>query len=132
MLRELLFVFVGVAVFAALLFGLLVLSLRGAHARVRFEKVKRELKEQGWYEEWANANRLLLLSQAIVNTGVLLGLPGFLFLYWLGYRQIGLAFLGIFVICLLARMPINRTQSQHRALCPHAAGRRAKALGKPK
>jgi len=106
-MKDVLFVLFGVAVFVSLMFGFLVFSMRGAHARVRFEKIKRELKEQGRYEEWASANRVLLVSKAIVNTGVLSGLPGFLFFSWLGYRQIGAAFLGIFVICLVAMMPIN-------------------------
>lgn len=107
MIRDILFVLVGVAVFAVFMFLALLFSLRGAHARVRFEKIRRELKEQGRYEEWASANRLLLLSKTIVNIGVLLGLPGSLLFIWLGYRQIGLVFLGVFVICLVARMPIN-------------------------
>jgi len=107
-MKDVLFVLLGVVVFVSLMFGFLVLSMRGAHARVRFEKIKRELKEQGRYEEWASANRVLLVSKAIVNTGVLSGLPGFVFFSWLGYyRQIGAAFLGIFVICLVAMMPIN-------------------------
>lgn len=107
MIRDILFVLVGVAVFAAFMFLALVFSLRGAHARVRFEKIRRELKERDRYEEWASANRLLLLSKGIANVGALSGLPGSLFFIWLGYRQIGLVFLGIFAICLAARMPIN-------------------------
>ena len=106
-MKDLLFVFVGVAVFASLLFGLLVLSLRGAHARVRFEKIRQELKDHGRYEAWASENRLLLVSKAIANNAALAGLPGFLFLNWLGLRQIGLFILGIFVISLLAQIPIN-------------------------
>lgn len=106
-MKDVLFVLVGVAVFTSLLFVSLVFSMRQAHARVRFEKIRRELKEQGRYEEWARANRMLLSSKAIANTGVLSGLPGFLFFYWLGYRQIGLVFLGIFAICIVALIPIN-------------------------
>jgi hypothetical protein len=106
-MKDVLFVLVGVAVFASLLFGFLVFSMCGAHARVLFEKIKRELKEQGRYEEWANANRVLLISKAITNAGVWSGLPGFLFFNWLGYWQIGTALLGVFAICLVALMPIN-------------------------
>jgi hypothetical protein len=106
-MKDVLFVLVGVAVFASLLFVSLVFSLRGAHARVRFEKLKRELKEEGRYEEWAGANKVLLTSKAIVNTGALSGLPVFVFFNWLGYRQIGMLFLGVFVICLVALAPIN-------------------------
>jgi len=106
-MKDVLFVLVGVVVFAVLLFVVLVFSLRRAHARIRFEKIRRELKVQGRYEEWARANRLLLTSKAIVKTGVLAGLPGFLFFYWQGNRQIGLLFLGVFVICLVALTAIN-------------------------
>lgn len=106
-MKDVLFVLIGVVVFAALLFVSLVFSMRGAHARVRFEKIRRELKKQGRYEEWANANRLLLTSKAIVKNGVLAGMAGFLFFYWQGYRQIGLVFLGVFVICLVALTAIN-------------------------
>jgi hypothetical protein len=106
-MKDVLFVLIGVVVFAALLFVSLVFSLRGAHARVRFERIRRELKEQGRYEEWASANRLLLTSKAILNTGVLLGLPVFVFFNWLGYRQTGMLFLGVFIICLVALAPIN-------------------------
>lgn len=98
---------IGVVVFASLLFGLLVFGLRGAHSRMRFEKIRRELKEQGRYEEWARANRVLLVSKATINIGHVLGLAGFLFLHWLGYRHISIAFLSIFIICHLARMLIN-------------------------
>lgn len=107
-MKDVLFVLIGVAVFAAFLFVSLVFSMRGAHARVRFEKIRRELKEQGRYEEWASANRTLLAAKAIVSSGIFSGLPGFLFFKWLGYQPIGLVFLGVFVICLAARLPINR------------------------
>jgi hypothetical protein len=106
-MKDVLFVLVGVVVFTVLLFVSLVFSIRGAHARVRFEKIRRELREQGRYEDWASANKLLLTSKAIVKTGVLAGLAGFLFFNWQGYRQIGLLFLGVFVICLVALAPIN-------------------------
>jgi hypothetical protein len=106
-MRDVLFVLVGVVVFAALLFVVLVFSLRRAHARIRFEKIRRELIVQGRYDEWARENRLLLTSKAIVKTGVLAALPGSLFFFWQGYRQIGLLFLVIFVICLVALTAIN-------------------------
>ena len=106
-MKDVLFALAGVAVFTALLFVSLVISLRGAHARVRFEKIRRELKEQGRYEKWANANRFLLTSKTVVNTGILCGLPGVLLFSWLGYRQIGLVFLVIFVVSLAARMPLS-------------------------
>lgn len=106
-MKDVLFALVGVAVFAALMFVSLVISLRGAHARVRFEKIRRELKEQGRYEEWTNANRLLLTSKAVVNTGILCGLPGALLFTWLGYRQMSMVILGILVVCLAARMPLS-------------------------
>ncbi len=106
-MRDVLFVLVGVVVFAVLLFVVLVFSLRRAHGRIRFEKIRRELIVQGRYEEWANANRLLLTSKAIIKTGILAGMAGFLFFDWQGYRQIGLVFLGVFVICLVALTAIN-------------------------
>jgi hypothetical protein len=106
-MKDVLFVLVGVAVFVSLLFGFLVFSMRWAHARVRFEKIKRELKQQGRYEEWANTNRALLVSKAIVTTGVWSGLPGFLLFDWFGYRQISTTFLGVFIICLAGLAPIN-------------------------
>lgn len=103
-----LFVIAGMAAFTALIFGILFFSMHGAHARVRFEKIKRELKEQGRYEEWARSNRTLLFTKALANTGALLGLPVFLFFTWQGYRQLGLVFLGVFAICLIVLLPINR------------------------
>ena len=106
-MRDVLFVLVGVVLIAVLLYVFLVFSLRRAHARIRFEKIRRELIGQGRYEEWADANRLLLTSKAILKTGVLAGLPGSLFFTWQGYRQIGLLFLVIFVICLVALTAIN-------------------------
>ena len=106
-MKDVLFMLAGVVAFVALMFVSLVFSLRGAHARVRFEKIKRELKEQGRYQEWADANRLLLTSKVILNTGVFSGLPGFLFFNGIGYRQLGLVSLSIFLICLVMLMPVN-------------------------
>lgn len=106
-MQDILFVFVGVVVFASFLFFGLVLSMRGAHARIRYEKIRRELKEQGKYEEWASANRMLLTAKAILRFGVFSGLPGSLFFFWQGSRQTGLLFLGIFAICLVVSVPIN-------------------------
>jgi hypothetical protein len=106
-MKEILFAVTGVVVFTTFMFGVLVFSMRGAHARVRFEKIKRELKEQGRYKEWARANRVLLLAKAIANSGAWSGLPTFLAFTWLDYRQIGIFFLGIFILCLMALVPIN-------------------------
>lgn len=106
-MKDILFMLVGVVIFTSLMFGALVISMRVAHARVRFEKIKRELKEQGRYQEWVNANRLLLTSKTILNAGILSGLPVFLLFNWLDYRHLGMLSLGIFVICLLALTPIN-------------------------
>lgn len=107
-MKDILYMTAGVAVFASLMFGFLVFSLREAYARVRYEKAKRELKKQGQYEEWASANRRLLAAKAIAVAGSWSGLPGSLFFNWLGYRQMSMVFLGIFVICLVASMSINR------------------------
>lgn len=99
--------FVGVAVLTSLIFAFLVFGMRRAHARVRFEKIRQELKEQGRYGEWAAANRILLTLRTIVGTGIWSSLPMFLFFNWLGFQQVGTLFLILFVICLLALAPIN-------------------------
>lgn len=102
-----LFAFVGVAVLAALTFAFLIFGMHRAHTRVRYEKIRRELKEQGKYGEWAAANRILLTSKTVAGAGVWSGLPMFLFFNWLGLQRVGTLFLVLFVICLLAIVPIN-------------------------
>jgi hypothetical protein len=106
-MKAILFASVGVAVLASLIFAFLVFGMCGAHARVRYEKIRRELKEQGRYGEWATANRILLPSRSIAGAGVCSGLPMFLFFDWLGFQQVGTLSLILFVICLLALVPIN-------------------------
>ena len=106
-MRAVLFILFGVIIFVAFMFVCLFFGLRAAHAKVRFEKIRRELKEHGKYQEWASANRMLLLSRTLVTAGALTGLPVFLLFNWLGYRQIRVIFLGIFVFCLLAVWPVN-------------------------
>ena len=106
-MEAILFALVGVVVLASLTFAFLFFGMRGAHAKVRFEKIRQELKEQGRYREWAAANRILLTSKTIAGTGVWSGLPMFLFFNWLGFQQVGTLFLILFVICLLALVPIN-------------------------
>jgi len=106
-MKAVLFILFGVIIFVTFMFISLFFGMRAAHARVRFEKIRRELKEHGRYQEWANANKMLLLSRTLVITGALTGLPVFLLFDWLGYRQIGVVFLGIFVFCLLAVWPVN-------------------------
>ena len=107
-MTDILFVVAGVAIFTMFMFAVLVFSMHGAHARVRFEKIKRELKEQGRYEEWARENKVLLLTQLVAKAGAWLGLPCFLFFIWLGSQQLGLVFLYIFVISLAVLLPLIR------------------------
>jgi hypothetical protein len=106
-MEAVLFGFVGVVVLASLIFAFLVFGMRGAHAKVRFEKIRQELKEQGRYGEWAAANRMLLTLRTIAGTVVWSGLPIFLLFNWLGLQQVGALFLVLFVICLLALVLIN-------------------------